>query len=170
MKREESKRILKLVAMLIVVHGASTLLMPILPIYGLNTLITALPYGYLLCEYMDDSPRMGMLFTVILLSALPVLALSLRMFGVFLLAGFCGELAYMFAQRKKEAIDCKISLITTFNTLLYPLLILWEMLATEGASSIMMTDFTIAIVLFVVVHVLGFVGIKLSLKEKAEWH
>ena len=54
--------------------------------------------------------------------------------------------------------------------MLYPLLILWELLATEGESTIMMDNFTLSVVFFVAVHVLGFVGIKLSLKEKAEFH
>lgn len=170
MTKEDSKRALKLMAAMAVVNIISCFLLWRTSIYGLNVLITALPYGWLLCEFLDEKPRQGMLLTVVLVSCLAALPFSLRMAGVLLLAGFCGEFAYMYAKRKKPDQECKVSLITTFNTMIYPLLILWELLASQGEADFMMKDFTTALILFVLIHLLGFAGVRLSLKDKAEFH
>ncbi len=168
MKREESIRILKLCGWMMLVNGISAGLMKIVPVYGMNTLVSALPYGFLLCEFLNEKPRKGMLGTVVLLSSLIVLPFSGRLFGTLLLAAFCAEVFYSFVQRKKSEQKSKVALITTFNTLLYPLLLLWELLATQGESTMMMTDFTVSLLIFVATHSLGFVGVRMSLKEKAE--
>ena len=170
MKREESIKFVKTAAIMGILHVISALLMDVLPMYGMNVVITSVPYCWLLCEFLGEKPREGMLLTVVLISALLVFPISFRMAGILVISALGAEVTYMFALKKKEIQECKVSLITTFNTMLYPLLILWELLATEGESTIMMDNFTLSVVFFVAVHVLGFVGIKLSLKEKAEFH
>lgn len=170
MSREESKRLLILMGCLMIVNVINVLIIPMMPIYGLNFLLSAIPYGYLLCRFTNAAPRKGLIFTITMVASLIYLPFSFQMFGVTLLAGFLAEMAYMWAQRKKAELDCKISLVTTFNTMQYPLFILWAMLASQGEATGLMSDVTVAMLMFIAVHVLGFMGVKLSLKDKAEWH
>ena len=169
MKKEDSIKTVTLMGILAVLNIASGLLYRFVPIYGLNALIMALPVCFVLCHYLDDQPRQGMLLTVVLISALFVMPFSARVGFVLILAALVSELFYGFTKDKKSDQRNKVGLITTFNTMIYPGLLLWELLATQGESTIMMTNFTLALLIFTFSHVLGFVGVRLALKDKVEY-
>lgn len=169
MNRTESKQTVKLMGMMGVLNILSCILLKWCPIYGLNALIMALPNCFVLYHFLDEKPRQGMLMAVILISALFALPLSFRMACILLLAALVSELFYGFSKEKKSDQRNKVGLITTFNTMIYPGLLLWELLVTEGETTIMMTNFTVTLLIFTFSHVLGFVGVKLCLKDKAEY-
>ena len=169
MKKEDSIKTVKLMGMVGILSIVSALLLEFVPIYGINALITALPLCWVLCTYLDEKPRQGMLITVVLPASLLIMPLSLRMGCILLLAALVSELFYGFSKDKKSDQRNKVSLITTFNTMIYPGLLLWELLATQGESTIMMTDFTLALMIFTITHILGFVGVRIALKDKVEY-
>lgn len=169
MNKEESKKTVKLMGIMGIINIISCLILKWCPIYGLNALIMALPNCFVLYHFLDDKPRQGMLLAVVLISSCFALPLSLRMGCIGILAAVVSELFYGFSKDKKSDQRNKVSLITTFNTLIYPGLLLWELLATQGESTIMMIDFTSALLIFTFSHILGFVGVKLCLKDKAEY-
>ena len=70
MNREESIKTVKLMGMVGILSILSALLLDFVPIYGINTLIIALPLCWVLCTYLDEKPRQGMLITVVLVGAL----------------------------------------------------------------------------------------------------
>lgn len=169
MDKNESAKTVKLMGMMGILNIISCLILRGCPIYALNALIMALPNCYVLYRFLEEKPRQGMLLTVILISACFALPISLRMACILVLAAIVSELFYGFSKDKKSDQRNKVGLITTFNTMIYPGLLLWELLATQGESVIMMTDFTLTLLIFVFSHILGFVGVKLCLKDKAEY-